>query len=80
MNIDQLQDFFLWCLLINTGIYALTAIAVVLMRDFVNAVHKKVFGMDEDGVGRSIQNYLGGYRLLITVFNFTPWIALLIID
>ena len=80
MNIDQLQDFFLWCLLINTGIYALTAIALVVLSEFLNAVHKKVFGMDEEAVGRSVQNYLGGYKLLITVFNFTPWIALLIIE
>jgi hypothetical protein len=38
-----------------------------------------MFGLDEETVRKSIQSYLANYKLFITVFNFTPWIALLII-
>ena len=80
MTIEQLRDFFFWCMVINTGIYAFTAVAVIVLRGFLNEVHARVFGMNEEAVGRSVQNYLGGFKLLVTVFNFTPWIVLLTID
>ncbi len=79
MNIETLQAFLFWCLLVNTGIYVLTAIAVLLLRDFVCKIHKKIFGLDKETVSKSIHIYLAAYKLLITVFNFVPWIAILII-
>ena len=72
MEIEVIEKFFLWCLIVNTGIYAVTAITVLLLRD-------KLFGLDEKEVMRITQQYLASYKLLITIFNFTPWIAMLII-
>ncbi|MFV9614787.1 MAG: DUF6868 family protein [Gammaproteobacteria bacterium] len=79
MNIELLQDFFFWCMLVNIGIYAFTAIAVLLLRGVVCKIHKKMFGMDEQTALASVQHYLATYKLLITVFNFVPWIAIFII-
>ena len=79
MYIDILQEFLFWCMLVNIGIYAFTAIAVFVLRDVVCKIHKKLFGLDEETVLKAIQKYLATYKLLITVFNFTPWIAILII-
>lgn len=79
MDIEILQRFFFWSMIVNTGIYAITAIAVLVLRDFVNKIHKKLFGLGESEVAKSTQKYLANYKLLITVFNFTPWIAILII-
>jgi len=79
MDIEILEGFFFWCMLINIGIYASTAIAVLVLRDFVCKIHKKMFGLDEETVFKSIQRYLATYKLLITVFNFAPWFAILII-
>ena len=79
MDVEQLQGFFFWCMLVNTGIYAFTAIAVLVLRDVVCKMHKKMFGLDEETVCKSMHRYLATYKLLITVFNFVPWIAILII-
>ena len=79
MDIEKLQGFFLWCMLINFGIYAVTAIAVLVLRDFIYKVHKKMFDFDQATVNKSLQRYLATYKLLITVFNFVPWIAVMII-
>ena len=79
MNIDILERFFFWCMLINVGIYTLTAVAVVVFRDFVCTIQKKLFDLDKVTVLQSAQKYLGTYKLMITVFNFAPWIAILII-
>jgi hypothetical protein len=79
MEIEVIEKFFLWCLIINTGIYAVTAITVLLLRDLYCKIQEKLFGLDEKEVMRITQQYLATYKLLITVFNFTPWIAMLII-
>jgi len=80
MGMEKLQDFFFWCMVLNIGIYTLTAVSVLVLRDFVGRLLGKMFRIDEESVGKSLQMYLGAYKLLITVFNFVPWIALLIIN
>jgi hypothetical protein len=79
MDLQILERFFFWSMVVNAGIYTLSAIAVVALRGFVYKVHQKLFGLDEDAVAKAVVNYLGNYKLLITVFNFTPWIAILIV-
>ena len=78
MDLHVLETFLFWCLIINSVIYCLTALAVVVFRDFAYAVQRRIFGIDDSAVGVSVQRYLGGYKLLITFFNFTPWLVLLI--
>ena len=79
MDLKMLQDFFLWCMLVNSVIYLFTALAVLIFRNFVNKIHEALFGFDEKTVGESIHRYLASFKLIITVFNFAPWFALLII-
>ena len=79
MEIKLFQDYLFLCLLINVGIYTATAIAVLVFRGMVCRIHEKLFGLDEAAVMRSVQNYLAAYKLLITFFNFVPWVALLVV-
>lgn len=79
MDLAVLERFLFWCLVINAGIYTFSAIAALVMRRFICAVHKKMFDLDEATTLQVVQKYLATYKLLITVFNFTPWIAILII-
>jgi hypothetical protein len=79
MELETLGEFFFWCMVINTGIYAVTAVAVLVLRGFLCKIHKKMFGLDEETVNKSMQSYLANYKLLITFFNFVPWVVLLII-
>jgi len=79
MDTQTLQEFFFWCMVVNTGIYAATAISVLVFRGLICKLHGKMFGLDEETASKSMQTYLATYKLLITFFNFVPWIALLII-
>ncbi len=79
IELETLQDFFFWCMVINTGIYVFTAIAVFLFKGIICWIHDKIFGFDEETTLKSVHRYLANYKLLITVLNFTPWIAILII-
>ncbi len=40
---------------------ALTAIAVLVLRDFVYTMHRRLFGLDEETVLKSIQMYLAAH-------------------
>ena len=79
MDIEKLQEFFFWCMLVNFGIYALTAILILIFHNTVLKIQRKMFRLDEETVSKAVYKYLANYKLLITVFNFVPWIAILII-
>ncbi len=79
MQLELIEKFLFWCLLINIGIYSITAIAALVLRSMVCRIHKALFGMEPAAVMQSIQHYLAAYKLLITFFNFVPWVAVLII-
>jgi hypothetical protein len=80
MDVGNLQDFFFWCMVINAVVYTVTAIAVIVLKDFVYSMQRKLLGVDDEMIAAATYRYLSTYKLLITVFNFTPWVALLIIN
>ena len=79
MDIEILQEFFFWCMLVNCGIYTFTVIMVWVFHDAVIKMQRKMFRLDEETVSKAVYTYLANYKLLITVFNFVPWIAIVII-
>ena len=79
MDINILQDFFFLCMAVNVGIYLFIVLAWISLRGFYTRILKKMFGLDEETIRNSVFTYLGNYKLLITIFNFVPWIAILII-
>ena len=79
MDVEKLQEFFFWCMLVNFGIYTFTAIMILVFHDTILKVQRKMFRLDEETVSKSVYMYLANYKLLITVFNVVPWIAILII-
>jgi hypothetical protein len=80
MDLETLEKYFLWCLIINSAVYAITALATLVMKEFLYGVHKRMFNMDRQSVDKATQKYLSNFKLLITAFNFAPWIAILIIQ
>ena len=77
MDLEFLRRFFFWCMIVNSGVYLVTAISLIAFRGFVYGILTKLFGIDDTIIGASVQKYLGNFKLLITFFNFTPWLVLL---
>ena len=75
-GMEQLQEFLLWCLLLNVVIYTFTAMAALLLRDFISKLQQRLFGVSQETVQKAVYAYLGAYKLLIIVFNFVPWLTL----
>lgn len=80
MEIQLLQEFFFWSMIVNMAIYVISALAITFLKGFVCGMMKRVFDLERDESLKAMQRYLANYKLLITTFNFTPWIVLLIIE
>ena len=76
---EWLTQFFGWCTVLNIGIYMLTVFGLTVMRGFVYQVNAKLFGISEQDFAPIAMQYLGHYKLAITILCFVPWVALKII-
>lgn len=79
MNIQILTSFFMWCTIINAGLLILATIMIIPAEDLVYRIHSKWFSFSRETFNIVIYSFLGLYKIAILVFNFVPWIALLII-
>ena len=75
-SIETWTTFFGWCTVVNIGIYVLSVTMLSLMRNFAYGMQAKVFAVSVEDAARVSISYVGAYKLLITVFCFTPWLAL----
>jgi hypothetical protein len=71
-----LAEFFGWCTLIGIGIYLLTIVGVTLFRGMTIRTNAKIFSIDEDDVSRISFQYVGAFKLLLTLLFFVPYVAL----
>ena len=76
IDLESMTTFFGWMTVVNIVIYMITVLALFLMRDFVNRLNARIFGIAPEDVARTTFNYVGAFKLLITVFCFAPWLAL----
>ena len=79
MNLDQLTELFKWMSIINICILILTSVLIMLLKNIMYKLHGKLFEIKEDNVALVSYQYLGMYKILILVFNITPYISLLLI-
>lgn len=75
-DIDTLATFFGWCTIVNIAIYALTVAALALFKKLAYRINARVFGISEEDAARIGMQYVGHYKLAITVLCFAPWVAL----
>ena len=75
-SVETFRKFFGWCTVINFGIFMFTAIAILLMRDWMSGLHGSMFGMDQEEVLESYFAYLANFKIVIIVFNLVPYLSL----
>lgn len=72
------RAFFMWCSVINVGVFALGYLAVACAGDFVYRTHTRWFPMSRETFTQALYAAFGQYKLLILVFNIVPFVALTI--
>lgn len=79
MDIVTLKSFFMWCTIINGGIYLLWILFLLFAPDFVYRVQSYWFPVARETYNAIIYSFLGLFKVIFIVFNIVPYIALLII-
>ena len=80
MNMSNLQDFFLWCTLINFAMFFLSFILIAAMKKFIIRMHGKWYDIPEEKFNLIFYNCMLYYKTAIIFFNLVPYIALRIIS
>jgi len=81
MSTDNIIDFFKWCFILNYSLMCFTALIIYFFIDSMYSIHRKLgfYSGDKDNYRSLIFNYLGNWKMVVIVFNLTPWIVLKII-
>lgn len=80
MNIVELTEFFKWMTIANFVLFFLSFLLSMVMKGIILSMHSKMFGVSEATVQNVIYGFFGIFKIFIIVFNFTPYIALLIMQ
>ncbi len=80
MNIDTLTAFFMWCTVINLGIYIVWVLFFLLTPDFIYRVQTKWIPISRETFTIVMYSFMGAFKIVIIVFCLVPWLSLLIIS
>ena len=76
MNIKCLKCFFLWCTIINFSLFFISFLMYHLCKKFIYKTFNRWYDISEDYFKKSYFAALIFFKILIIVFNFTPYLAL----
>ncbi len=79
MTLDTLTAVFGWMTLINIGIYAVSALLLFGLRDWISRFQGQLFDIDPAAIRLIIYGWLGAYKLLIIGVCLVPYLALRIV-
>jgi len=79
MNMTAIRSFFLWCTVVNAGLFFLAFLVCTLAGGWVYRMHSRCFPMPRETFNVVLYLLFGLYKLAIMVFNVVPYVALVIL-
>ncbi len=79
MDIQTLTRFFMWCTIINGGVFILWTVFCVFAPDLVYRTQRLWFPIPRETFDVVIYSFLGLFKIVFLVFNVVPYVALLIV-
>ena len=80
MDVQNLTIFFMWCTIINGGLFFFSVMMCMLAPDFVYGMQSKFFPIPRDSYNVVIYAFFGLFKVVFLVFNVVPYVTLLIIS
>jgi len=75
-TMSTLTEFLGWTSVVNICILIIASLAVMLMRESMTKLHRKMFGLDTADLSRAYFQYIAQYKIAIFVFNLVPYVSL----
>lgn len=79
MTLETLKIFFMYSSLINGAIFFYWAFFIMVVPDFTYRMQSRWFNIKREHYDVIIYTFLGLFKIFFIIFNFTPYIALVII-
>lgn len=79
MTAQTLQEFFMWCSIINFSLLMITFAMCAFAADWIYQMHSKWFSISRVAFNTILYSFLGIFKMLVLVLNVVPWIALSLI-
>ena len=76
MTLEILTALFGRMLLLNLGLYLLSALMIFALRDWITRFQARLFAMEPADIRRILYAWLGAYKLGIILLCLVPWLAL----
>jgi len=75
-NIETLTTLLGWSVVFHIGLLMLSAVFIILLRDWTSRLHSRLFGVTQEQLPRLYLKFLGDYKIAILVFSLVPYLAL----
>ena len=79
MDINTVRAFFMWCTIVNGAMLVLSFIICACAGDWVYRMQSKWFPIRREAFNVAIYSFLGVFKMFVLVFNFVPYVALVIV-
>ena len=79
MAIQTLTIFFMWCTIINGGLFLFWITTCIVAPDLLYRTQKTWFPIPRETYDVVMYSFLGLFKIVFLFFNLVPYIALLII-
>ena len=79
MNIETLTSFFMWCSIINLGLFTLWIVCFKCAPDWTYRMQRMWFPISRETYQTVVYAFLASFKIVVLVFNVVPWVALRII-
>jgi hypothetical protein len=79
MDIETLTRFFMWCTIINGGLFIVWSVFLLLLPDVTYRLQHGFVPIPRETYNVVIYAFLGLFKILFLIFNLAPYLALLIL-
>ena len=76
----SMTTFFGWCSIINVGYLILSALFVMLGRNWASNMHSKCYGISKEEAIKEYFRFMTNYKILTLIFSIVPYCALKIMS
>jgi hypothetical protein len=79
MDLIALRAFFFWCTVINGAVLLAMPVIFIFAFDWASSIHCSLFKVSKEMCKTMFYCFIFLYKIFWMIFNFVPWLALLII-
>ena len=76
MDIEVARAFFMWCSIINGGVFLVWGAMCLLAQDWVYRTQSVWFKIPRETFTVLVYGFLGLIKIVVLVFNIVPFVAL----